>query len=445
MRARTHHTLDVAVAGPQYSLLVEQRISIVMHNDNCDVQPTGPLSGLRVVELGSTVAGPFCARLLADFGADVIKVEQDDGDAIRTFGHRHQGRSLYNTSMQRGKRIVCINLRTDKGRALVRELCEKADVVVENFRAGSMERWGLGYDSLSVHNPGLVMVRISGFGQDGPYSARGGYGIVCEAMSGLREITGDPDRPPPRVATSLTDYIAGLYGAFGAMMALHERARTGVGQVVDSALYEGSFSFMEPHIPAFQQLGIVAERAGPLLPGNAPNSVYPTRDGRLIVLAAASNAVFARLAQLMHQPELLQDPRFNTAVARAEHHVECDAVVAAWTKTMDIVELETALDAAKVPAARIYTVADIFADPHYQHRAMLVDVEDEVLGAVTVAGVVPKLSRTPGNIRWAGRDTGADTQAVLQYELNLEPDAIQQLCDEHVVSRSTTRTQDEQR
>ena len=394
----------------------------------------GPLNGLRVIELGSTVAGPFCARLLADFGAEVIKVEQAEGDTVRTFGHRHRGRSLYNTSMQRGKKIVSISLRTDDGRALVRRLCEGADIVVENFRAGSLERWGLGYDTLSAVNAGLVMVRISGFGQDGPYSDRGGYGVVCEAVSGLREITGEPDRPPPRVATSMADYIAGLYGAFGAMMALHERSRTGRGQVVDSALYEGSFSFMEPHVPAFQQLGVIAERAGPLLPGNSPNSIYASRDGRYVVLAAASDAVFARLAKAMGQPELCTEPRFASAVARAENQVACDAVVAAWAKTLDLSELEAALDAAKVPAARIYTVEDIFADPHYQARDMLVDVEDAVLGPVTVTGIVPKLSRTPGAIRWAGRDIGADTLEVLVRELKLDEADIERLVRAGVVA-----------
>ena len=381
--------------------------------------PAGPLSGLRAIELGSTVAGPFCARLLADFGADVIKVEQAEGDTLRTFSHRHNGRSLYNASMQRGKRIVSINLRTDEGRGLVRRLCEDADIVVENFRPGTLERWELGYDVLSAANPGLVMVRISGFGQDGPYSARGGYGVVCEAVSGLREITGDPDRPPPRVATSLTDYIAGLYAAFGAVMAIHERTRTGRGQVVDSALYEGSFSFMEPHIPVYQQLGIVAERAGPRLPGNAPNSIYPTADGCHVVITAASDAVFARLATAMGRPEMAEDPRFATAVTRAENIDACDAAVARWTATLETGALETALEEAKVPAARIYTVADIFADPHYRARDMLVELADDVLGPVAVPGIVPKLSQTPGAVRWAGRDIGADTTNILTGELGL--------------------------
>jgi crotonobetainyl-CoA:carnitine CoA-transferase CaiB-like acyl-CoA transferase len=400
---------------------------------NAPREDRAPLAGLRVIELGSTVAGPFCARLLADFGADVIKVEQAEGDALRSFGHRRAGRSLYNASMQRGKRIACIDLRTDEGRALVRRLCEGADVVVENFRPGTLEGWGLGYEDLSTVNPGLVMVRISGFGQDGPYSARGGYGVVCEAVSGLREITGDPDRPPPRAATSLTDYIAGLYGALGAMMALHERARSGHGQVVDSALYEGAFSFMEPHVPAFQQLGIVAERAGPHLPGNAPNSVYPTADGHHIVLAAASDAVFARLARVMGRPELLGDPRFASAVARAAHMEDCDAEVAAWTRTRPLADLETALDEAKVPAARIYTVRDIFADPHYRARRMLLEVDDPALGLVTVPGVVPKLSKTPGTVRWAGHTVGEDTTGIMQEELGLDEATVRRLARDGVI------------
>jgi crotonobetainyl-CoA:carnitine CoA-transferase CaiB-like acyl-CoA transferase len=380
------------------------------------------------------VAGPFCARLLADFGADVIKVEQAEGDAVRSFGHRREGRSLYNASMQRGKRIASIDLRTEEGRSLVRRLCESADIVVENFRPGTLERWGLGYEALSAANPGLVLVRISGFGQDGPYSGKAGYGVVCEAVSGLREITGEPGRPPPRVATSLTDYIAGVYAAFGAAMAIHERGRTGRGQVVDSALYEGSFSFMEPHVPTFQQLGIVAERAGPHLPGNAPNSIYPTRDGHYIVLAAASDAVFGRLAQAMGRADMIDDPRFRTAVARAENMAQCDAAVAKWTQTLDLPAAEAALERARVPAARIYTIADIFDDPHYRAREMLVEVQDDRLGAVTVPGIVPKLSRTPGAVRWAGRDIGADTAEIMRDDLGLDAAQVRRLAREGVIT-----------
>ena len=396
----------------------------------------GPLTGLRAIELGSTVAGPFCARLLADFGCDVIKVEQAEGDAIRSLGHRHKGRSLYNASIQRGKRNISIDLRTDAGQILTRRLCETADIVVENFRPGTLEGWGLGFDTLSDANPGLIMVRISGFGQDGPNSKRGGYGVVCEATSGLREITGDPDRPPPRTATPLTDYIAGTYGAFGAVMAILERQRTGHGQIVDTALYESAFSFMEPHIPAFQQLGIIASRAGPRLPGSAPNSIYPTRDDGFVTITAASDAVFRRLALIMEREDMIADPRFSSAVARAENVAACDEAVAAWTLTMNAVELETHLEAAKVPAARIYNMADIFADPHYQARNMLVDVTDDVLGDVTVAGVVPKLSGTPGQVRWIGRETGADTREILSHYLQLSDEEINALIESGVIASS---------
>ena len=395
---------------------------------------SGPLAGLRAIELGSTVAGPFCARLLADFGCDVIKVEQAEGDAVRSLGHRHKGRSLYNASIQRGKRIISLDLRTEKGCDLARRLCEQADIVVENFRAGTLEGWGLGYDTLSEMNPGLVMVRISGFGQDGPYSHRGGYGVVCEAISGLREITGEPDRPPPRTATPLTDYIAGLYGAFGAVMAILERHRTGHGQVVDSALYEGAFSFMEPHIPAFQQMGIVAKRAGSHLPGNAPNSIYPTRDGGYILITAASDAVFRRLATAMGRVDMIDDPNYATGIARADNMAACDDAVAAWTSQLNMADIEKALEDAKVPAARIYTVADIFSDPHYRARDMLVDVEDPVLGPITLAGIVPKLSQTPGAICWPGRDTGADTSDILRQELNLSADDIYALAKAGIIA-----------
>ena len=380
---------------------------------------TGPLTGLRVIELGSTVAGPFCARLLADFGADVIKVEQATGDAVRAMGRQRDGHSLYAASILRNKRIVSIDLRQDDGRELVRGLCNGADIVVENFKAGALEKWGLGYAALSASNPGLVMVRISGFGQDGPYSERGGYGIVCEAVSGLREITGEPDQPPPRVATPLTDYIAGLYGAFGAMMAIVERQRTGLGQVIDSALYEGAFSFMESHVPAFQQLGAVAARAGSRLPGNTPNNLYTSADGRHIVIAAASDSVYRRLTIAMQQPTLADDPRFTTALARIEHQDQCEAAVSAWVARLTADEVMRALQHQQVPASPIFTVADIFSDPHYAARDMLLEVPDEHLGPVILAGVVPKLSRTPGSVRWTGRKVGADTRAVLRGDLGM--------------------------
>ena len=388
---------------------------------------SGPLAGMRVIELGSTVAGPFCARLMADFGADVIKVEQPEGDAVRSMGSRRNGHSLYAASILRNKRLVSIDMREEEGRALARRLCAGADIIVENFRPGTLERWGLGYDDLKVENPGLILVRISGFGQTGPYSDRGGYGVVGEAVSGLREITGDPDRPPPRVATSLTDYITGLYAAFGAMMAVIDRQKTGKGQVIDACLYESAFSFMEPHVPAYQQIGIVAKRAGSRLPGNTPNSIYPTLDGRFIVIAAASDPVFIRLATAVGRPELADDPRFKTAIARARNEDECDRLVSDWTATLPVAEIEERLLEAKVPASRIFTMEDIFSDPQFQDRDMLVNITDPYLGEVTLPGLVPKLSENPGHIWRAGGELGEDTEAVLKDELRLSADDIEKL------------------
>jgi len=375
-------------------------------------------------------------RQLGDWGANVIKIEAPDRinkDKGGIIGARH-GFDFQN--LHRNKRSLTINLKTEEGKKIFFQLVEKVDVIVENYRSAVKHRLGIDYEPCAKVNPRIVYASIAGFGQDGPYSERGGYGVVCEATSGLREITGDPDRPPPRTATPLTDYIAGTYGAFGTVMAILERQRTGHGQIVDTALYEGAFSFMEPHVPAFQQLGIIASRAGPRLPGSAPNSIYPTRDDSFITITAASEAVFRRLALVMGREDMITDPRFSSAVARAKNVAACDDAVAAWTITKDAVALETQLETAKVPAARIYSMADIFADPHYKARNMLVDVVDDVLGNVTVAGVVPKLSRTPGQIRWVGRDTGADTREILSHELQLSDEEINALIESGVIASS---------
>ena len=396
----------------------------------------GPLQGYRVIELGSTVAGPFCGRLLADFGADVIKVEQREGDAVRSMGNVKAGRSLYGASIFRNKRIVSIDLRDERGRALVRRMCDRADIVIENFTPGRLEQWGLGYETLSATNPGLILVRISGFGQDGPNSQRPGYGVVCEAFSGIREITGDPDRPPARVAVSMTDYITGLYAAFGATMAALDRKRTGRGQVVDAALYEAAFSFMEPHIPAFQQLGLVAKRCGSRLPGHTPNSLYPTADGRYIHVTAGSQSVFKRLAHVMGRDDLLEHPHFSTPLARAENEDEVDALVGVWTGSLDLLDLEKILGAVNVPASRIFNMSDIFEDPHYSARNMIVTATDPVLGPVAMANVVPRLSRTPGEVRWAGHDTGQDTETVLMEDFGLSQSEVDELATSQIIYRA---------
>ena len=376
--------------------------------------PDGPLQGIRVVEIATTIAGPACTRLLADFGAEVIKIEPPEGDPVRQMG-RHVGDvSLYAASILRGKRSVVLDLKSDDDRAVARALIDRSDILVENFRPGVMERLGLGYDVLSRANPGLVMVRISGYGQTGPYAQRPGYGAICEAVGGVRHLTGDPDRPPARVALATTDYLTASYAAFGAMAAIHERARSGLGQVVDVALYEAAFTQLEPMVPAYDKLGIVPTREGPNLPSMAPNSLYPTRDGGFVLIAANSNATYARLVRLMDQPTLLTDPRFASIRSRGEkpNMKALDALIADWTLQFDAPDLEARLQQAEVPSSRVYTIADIYGDPQFAARGMLQTVPHPALGHTTQAGVVPRLSATPGRIRHSGPDLGADTHDV---------------------------------
>jgi crotonobetainyl-CoA:carnitine CoA-transferase CaiB-like acyl-CoA transferase len=393
----------------------------------------GPLTGHRVLELGSTVAGPFCGRLLADFGAEVIKIEPAEGDPVRTMGKRSEGQSLYAASILRNKSLVSLDLRTDEGRDIVRRLVAQCDVVVENFRPGALEKWGLGYDALCAINPKLVMVRISGFGQDGPYRERAGYGVIGEAVSGLRHVTGDPDRPPSRAAVSLTDQITGLYAAFGAVMALLDRVRSGEGQLIDATLYESAFSMMEPHVPAYDKLGFVANRAGSRLPDSTPNNLYPTVDGSSIHITAMADSVFRRLTQAMGQPELAEHPHYADAVSRSAHGEALDGEIARWSASLPLVELERILEAAGVPATRIYTMADIFEDPHFRAREMLVPVPHEALGEVRVAGVVPKLSRTPGRLSRSGGPVGRDTERVLRELAGLRPQELDRLAQAGVI------------
>ena len=387
----------------------------------------GPLTGMRVLEMGSTVAGPFCGRLLADFGAEVIKIEPAQGDAVRTMGKHFGGKSLYAASIFRNKRLVSIDLHRAEGRDIARSIALTCDVVVENFKPGTLEGWGLGWGDLSHANPRLVMVRISGYGQDGPYASRPGYGVICEAVSGLRHLTGDPDRPPSRVAVSMTDYITGLHAAFGAVMALMARGATGRGQCIDAALYECAFNFMEPWIPAYEKLGHVANRTGSRLAESTPNNLYPTGDGEFIHITAMADGLFRRLAKAMDRPDLAEDERFARALERNRNSSALDAIIADWTVSQPLARIETKLEAAGVPATRIYTIADIFKDPHFAARGAIAAAPDEDLGPVTMAAVVPRLSATPGGIRHAGHAVGQDTRAVLAEVLGYGSDDIAML------------------
>ena len=385
---------------------------------------SGPMKGYRVLELCSTIAGPACARLLADFGADVIKVEPPEGDPVRSMGYYDGDVALYAASILRNKRSVAIDIKTEQGRDLVKSLAEQCDVVVENFRPGTLERLGLGYEALSAKNKGLVMVRISGYGQDGPYSAKPGYGAICEAFAGVRHLTGDPDRPPARVALAVTDYLTAIYAAFGTVMALLERKDTGLGQVVDAALYETAFSMMESVVPIYERTGMVPTRQGSRLPSMAPNNLYLAKDGAYVLIAANNNPVFQRLCEAMQRPELATDPRYATIRARAENMDAIDAEVAAWVGQYSGKDVESRLEAVGVPVSRVFTIADIYEDPHYRARDMLAEVPHPRLGHITMAGIVPKMSRTPGAITHIGPETGADTSEVLSGLLHLSAEQL---------------------
>lgn len=373
----------------------------------------GALDGVRVVELGQLIAGPFCGQLLADFGADVIKVEQPgDGDPMRRWGHAKDGKSLSWSVIGRGKRSVTADLRTDDGRDLVLALAREADVVVENFRPGTLERFGLGWDELSAVNPGLVLVRVSGFGQTGPYASRAGYGSIGEAMGGLRHLVGEPDRPPSRTGLSIGDLLAGMHAAFGAVLALLARSRTGAGQVVDVSIYESVLAMTEALVSDYAVAGVTRGRSGAILPGVAPSNVYPTSDGEFVLVAANQDTVFRRLATAMGSPELATSEEYATHVARGANQERLDGLVSAWTGRHAADDVLAILEEHGVPAGRVYTAQDMLGDPHFAARQSIVAVPDPDIGPIPMQNVTPRLSGTPGAIRWPGPGLGAHDDEV---------------------------------
>jgi crotonobetainyl-CoA:carnitine CoA-transferase CaiB-like acyl-CoA transferase len=372
-------------------------------NPDSDSRVPGPLDGVRVLELGQLIAGPFCGQLLGDFGADVVKVEAlGDGDPMRRWGVCVDGRSLSWSVIARNKRAICLDLRSREGLDVALDLAAQADVVVENFRVGTLERLGMGWDVLHARNPRTVLVRISGFGQDGPYAERAGFGSIGEAMGGLRHLTGDADRPPTRVGVSIGDMLAGMQGAYGALLALRARDRTGEGQVVDVSLYEAVLSVTEALASEYVATGRVRGRTGSILPGIAPSNVYPTADGSWVLIAANHDGVFARLTEAMGDAGLSEDPAYRDHLSRGARQEELDGIVARWTKGLTKADLLATLDAHGVPAGTVYTAADMVSDPQYIARDSLVTVPDPVIGTVTMQNVFPRLSDTPGSVRWSG-------------------------------------------
>lgn len=364
---------------------------------------TGPLKGLRVIEMGQLIAGPFCGQLLGDMGADVIKLEPPgEGDAMRKWGRGDH--HLWWQVVARNKKSVSCNLRVPEGQELARRLISKADIVIENFRPGTLEKWGLGVDKLHKENPGLIIVRVSGYGQTGPYSDRAGFGGIGEAMGGWRYVVGDPDRPPSRMGISIGDSLAATYGCLGALAALHHRHLTGEGQVVDSALYEAVLQVMESLIPEYTVAGVIRERSGSILPGVAPSNVYRCSDGEYLI-GANQDTVFRRLCQAMGKPELAEDPRFATHVARGKNQVELDNIIEQWTLQHTVQEVEDAMVKHGIPAGKIYRAPEMLEDPHFAAREAIIDVPHPRWKNLKMQNVFPKLSKTPGAVRSIAPET----------------------------------------
>lgn len=400
-----------------------------------ETKNAGPLAGVRVVEMGQLIAGPFCGQLMGDFGAEVIKIEPPGtGDPMREWGQQKKnGKPLWFAVLARNKKSVTLDLRSAKGQEIARQLIAQADVLIENFRPGTLEKWGMDYATLSKLNPGLVMIRVSGYGQSGPYSKRPGYGQIGEAMGGLRYVIGEPDRVPSRAGISIGDSLAATYACLGGIMALFARQKTGRGQMVDSAIYEAVLAMTESLVIEYDQTGYIRERAGSVLPGIAPSNIYPAKDGTLVMISGNQDSVFKRLAVAMGQPALGTDPRFNSHTARGTNMTELDNLIAEWTKTLPGDEILKRLEANDVPAGVAFRGPEMFADAHYKAREAIKKVAHPFFGEVTMQNVAPRLSETPGGIRWAGPTLGEHNAEILGGLLKMPNDEIERLKQEKVV------------
>lgn len=393
------------------------------------VAVAGPLSEIRVIELGSFIAGPFCGQMLADLGAEVIKIEPPGkGDTMRQWGNARSpnGQSLWWSVIGRNKHSVTLDLRQPEGQQILRELVREADVVVENFRPGTLEGWGIGPAALRAENPDLIVARVSGFGQTGPYSQKAGFGSVAEALSGLRALCGEADRMPSRMGISIGDSLAGLFATIGVLSALLARGRAG-GQDIDVSIVESVLAVMESSVPDFAGAGIQRQRSGPILAGIAPSNLYPTADGVPILIAANADGLFRSLALAMDQPELAERPEFATHAARGQNQQMLDGLIADWTETRPLTELLHLMERHGIPAGPVNDIGAALADPHLRARNAFVDMPDKDMGQITMQNVAPRLSQTPGGVRWTGRGLGADTAEILEARLGLGRDEIADL------------------
>jgi formyl-CoA transferase len=383
--------------------------------------PTGPLKGLRMIEMGQLLAGPFCGQLMGDFGCEVIKIEQpNQGDPLREWGREKAGgKSLWWPVAARNKKCITLNARVPEGQEIIKTLVKQSDFLLENFRPGTMEKWNLGYDKLSEINKGIIMIRVSGYGQTGPYAPKAGYAAVGEAMGGLRYVVGDPSTPPSRVGISLGDTIAATYACMGAVMALEHRHKTGHGQVVDASIYESVLQMMESLVTEYDKTGHIRERTGSILPNVAPSNVYKAKDGDFLI-AANQDSLFTRLAEAMGRPELAKDPRYSSHTARGQHQAELDGIINAWTKTKTVAELVEITDKAGVASGVLFRAPEMLKDPHYKAREAIIEVQDKALGALKMQSTFPKLSETPGSVQWTGPDLGQHNDEIYKGLLGMD-------------------------
>jgi formyl-CoA transferase len=377
---------------------------------------TLPLSGLRVIELGQLIAGPFASKMLGEFGADVIKIEPPEtGDPLRAWRMLHEGTSVWWAAHARNKRSITLNLREPEGQDVIRQLAKDADIVIENFRPGALEKWGIGFKDLHAINPKLIMLRVSGYGQTGPYKDRPGFGVIGEAMGGLRYLTGEAGRPPVRTGVSIGDTLSGLHGVIGVLLALrHREQQGGVGQEVDVALYESVFNMLESVLPEYSKFGAIRQPSGASMPGIAPTNAYLCKDGKYALIAGNGDSIYKRLMQMITREDLANDPKLARNAGRAEHADLIDAAISAYTAQHSLDDVLAAMNAAGVPAGKSYDAADIANDPHYQARDMILNATLADGSVVQVPGIVPKLSKTPGQITRAAPALGQHTTEILE-------------------------------
>jgi formyl-CoA transferase len=405
-----------------------------MDEETAAVESLGPLAGLRVIEMGQLLAGPFCGQLYGDFGAEVIKVEQPKvGDPMRQWGReKPHGKSLWWPVVARNKKSVTLDVRQPEGQDILRDLVGRSDILIENFRPGTMEKWGLGYEALAEINPKLIMIRVSGYGQTGPRSQEAGFGSIGEAMGGLRYVIGEPDRPPARAGISIGDSLAAVFAALGGLMALHAVQRTGRGQVVDSAIYEAVLAMMESLITEYDKADYIRERTGAILPNVAPANAYACQDG-MVLIAANQDTVFRRFTAAMGRPELADDPRYATHGARGANQAELDRLIDDWTRGRSVDAVIAVMNEAGVPVGRIYRAPDMLEDPHFKAREAIIRIPHKIFGALAMQNVAPKLSRTPGQIRFAGPELGEHNEEVYKGMLGIDDAKLAELGQRGVV------------